>query len=116
MTVSNTPTLADLKEFLGLEAGDVDDDAILSSSLDAALAAQARVVTYPADAFGDDTFTDDLTTAVFLRAQRYSARRNSPSGIEGILGTGGEFAAARVPPFDVDVQHLEGPYRVIAVS
>jgi hypothetical protein len=112
----NTPTLADLKSYLGLEASDTADDVALQESLDAALAAQRRVCALPCDEFGDPYFSDDLVLAVLLRSQRYVARRSSPSGIEGITGAGGDFVAARVPSYDVDVLHLEGPYRKIPVA
>ena len=112
----NTPTLADLKAFLGLETSDTQDDAALQESLDAALAAQRRVVAYPCDAFGDPEFTHDLTLAVLLRAQRYVARRNSPEGIVGLSGAGGDFVGARIPSQDVDVLYLEGPFRKLPVA
>jgi hypothetical protein len=111
-----TPTLDDLRAWLGLSEDDHLDDAVLQESLDAALAAQAVVVAYPVDDFGDALFSDDLRTALFLRAQRYAARRNSPEGVVGLSGTGGDFVAARVASFDVDVANLEGPYRKIPVS
>jgi hypothetical protein len=111
-----TPTIGDLKAWLGLAPEDVEDDLVLQESLDAALAAQAVVVAYPQDAFGDPDFTSDLRTALFLRAQRYAARRNSPEGVVGLTGVGGDFVGARVPSYDVDVSHLEGPFRRIPVA
>lgn len=108
--------MSDLKSWLGLEADDTADDVVLQESIDAASAAQAAVVAYPADDFGDALFTDDLRSALFLRAQRYAARRNSPEGVVGLSGTGGDFVAARVASFDVDVANLEGPYRRIPVA
>jgi hypothetical protein len=112
----NTPTLADLKAYLGLEDSDTTDDVALQESLDAALAAQRRVVAYPCDEFGDPVFTDDLVLAVLLRSQRYVARRNSPEGVVGLSGAGGDFAAARVPSYDVDVLHLESSHLRIPVA
>jgi|SRR3954471_13114430 hypothetical protein len=113
----STPTLEDLKLWLGLtDPSDTADDVVLQESLDAASVAQAAVVAYPVDLFGDVAFTSDLRTALFLRAQRLAARRNSPTGIEGLTGTGGDLVAARVPSFDVDVSNLEGPYRKIPVA
>jgi hypothetical protein len=108
--------LEDLKSWLGLEASDTADDVVLQESLNAASAAQAAVVAYPVDDFGDADFTADLRSALFLRAQRYAARRNSPEGVVGLSGSGGDFVAARVPSFDNDVLYLEGPYRKIPVS
>jgi hypothetical protein len=111
-----TPTLGDLKAWLGIEAVDTQDDVVLEQSLNSALAAQGRVVCYPRDEFGDPVFPEDLVTAVFLRAQRYAARRNSPEGVVGLSGGGGEFVGARVAGFDADVWNLEGPYREIVVA
>lgn len=108
---TGAPTLDDVRAWLGLEADDTADDIVLQESLDAALASQARVVRYPVDAFGEVEFSDDLREAVYLRTQRYAARRNSPEGVVGLAGAGGDFVAARVPSFDTDVLHLEGPYR-----
>lgn len=115
-TIIGIPDLAELKAWLGLDAADTEDDVVLSESLNAALEAQWQIVDYPLDEYGDPTFTADLRTAVFLRAQRYAARRNSPEGIVGLTGTGGDFVGARVPSFDTDVSHLESVYRRIVVS
>ena len=103
-TIANPPVLQDVKSWLGLAADDVQDDALLQTSLDAALSAQAMVV------------TDDLFEAVLLRTQRLAARRNSPEGVIGLTGVGGDFVSARVPSTDPDVLRLEGPYLKIAVA
>jgi hypothetical protein len=112
----NTPTLADLKSFLGLEASDTADDVALAEALAAAIASQRQVCCLPVDGFGDAAYTDDLVLAVNLRAQRYVARRNSPEGIVGLSGAGGDFVSARLPGYDADVSALEGPYRKIPVA
>lgn len=112
----NTPTLADFKLWLGLEASDTADDAALQSSLNAALAAQSAVIRYPVDSFGAAVFTPDLETAVYLRAVRLAARRNSPESVIGISGTDGDFISARLPGADADVTRLEGPYFVAVVG
>jgi hypothetical protein len=114
--MNGAPTLDDVKGWLGLDETDTLDDVVLQESLDASLAAQARVVAYPADAFGDTSFSDDLREAVFLRTQRLAARRNSPEGVVGLTGAGGDFVSARVPSYDNDVLHLEGPYLKIPVA
>lgn len=110
------PDLGALKSWLGLETLDTTDDVVLRESLDAALAAQDLVCAYPSDAFGEPVFTADLREAVFLRAQRLAARRNSPEGIVGLSGGAGDFATARVAGFDADVEQLEGPHRKISVG
>jgi len=112
----NTPTLNDVRSWLGLDESDHLDDVALQESLDAAIAQQCRVVVYPKDGFGDALYTNDLREAVFLRTQRLLARRNSPEGVVGLSGAGGDFVGARVPSFDSDVTALESPHRKIPVA
>lgn len=118
MTVQGSPDLAAFRAWLSLnDPSDVQDDTVLTDSLNAGLAQQAHQVCYPQDSFGTAVMTDDLREAVFLRAQRLVARRNSPEGIVGIAGGGGgDFSSVRVPPFDVDVNKLEAPHRRIAIA
>lgn len=104
------PTLEEVKTWLGLEAADTVDDALLTTSLDAAIAAQTRVCFYPTDTDGLDVVPEDLYEAILLRTQRYAARRSSPEGVVGITGTSGDFAAARLPSTDADIVRLEGPW------
>jgi hypothetical protein len=106
------PDLDAVKAWLGLEAADVQDDALLQTSLDAAIYSQGLVVTYP---YTDASLTvltcpADLYEAALLRTQRLAARRNSPEGVVGLSGTGGDFVGARVPTGDPDVLRLEGPW------
>src|SRR5262245_16691664 len=101
------PTLLELKLWLDLEAEDTQDDVVLTESLDAALAAQAAIVDYPLDDFGEAAFVDDLRVAIFVRTQRLASRRNSPEGVVGISGAGGDFVGARLPSGDPDVLRLE---------
>ena len=110
------PTLDELKTWLGLDLADTEDDAVLQESLDGALRAQGRVVAYPLDGAGVPDYEDDLRLAVFLRAQRLSARRNSPEGVIGLSGTGGDFVSATLPSYDGDVARLEGPHLRMVVS
>lgn len=116
MTIAGAPDLAELKNWLGLDPADVVDDVLLQESLDAALAQQALLVVYPVDEFAQEVFSTDLREAVFLRAQRLAARRNSPEGVVGVAGGAGDFVTARVPSYDADVGSLEAPHRIIAVS
>jgi hypothetical protein len=116
VATQGVPDLSQVKAWLGLDPGDTEDDVVLQESLDAALAGQAQVVTYPVDRFGAGVFTGDLTEAIYLRTQRLAARRNSPEGIVGLTGTGGDFVGARVPSLDVDVSVLEGPYRIQVIA
>jgi hypothetical protein len=107
---NGVPDLDDVKEWLGLEAEDTADDALLQRSLDAAIAAQLRVCFYPLDIDDEPYVEPDLYEALLLRTQRYTARRSSPEGVVGITGTGGDFAAARLPSIDADIVRLEGPW------
>jgi len=110
------PTLDELKAWLGLELTDTTDDVVLTESLNAALRAQARVVTYPVDGTGAPDYEADIREALFLRAQRLAARRNSPEGVVGLAGAGGDFVAARLPGGDGDIERLEGPFLTMVVS
>lgn len=115
-TAGSFPTLEDVKEWLGLDPEDTVDDTLLLTSLDAAIAAQYRVCSYPLDDAGNAIVDPDLYEAVLLRTQRYAARRSSPEGVVGITGTGGDFAAARLPSTDADIVRLEGPWLKIPVA
>ena len=114
--VNGPPDLSDIKAWLGLDAADTTDDVVLEESLAAALAGQDRVVAYPLDDADEETFTDDLREAIFLRTQRLAARRNSPEGVVGISGTAGDFVSARIPSYDADISRLEGPWLRIPVA
>jgi hypothetical protein len=111
-----TPTLGDVKAWLGLEPGDTTDDLVLQESLDAALEYVHELVVYPKDVFGDPTYTAPIREAVFLLTQRLAARRNSPEGVIGLTGVGGDFVSARVPAYDNDVLQMLGPYLTIPVA
>lgn len=115
---SNAPELTDLKAWLGLDPDDTVDDVVLTESLNGALQAQALVVRYPLtiDEPPASVMTYDLREAVFLRAQRLAARRNSPESVVGLTGTSGDFVGARLPSGDPDVMRLEGPWLVIAIA
>jgi hypothetical protein len=115
--IEGQPDLVSFKDWLGLAASDTEDDVVLQNGLDAALQAQALVVAYPVTLPETDppalVFTPDLITAIYLRAQRYAARRNSPESVVGLTGTDGDFVGARLPAGDPDVARLEGPYMPI---
>jgi Phage gp6-like head-tail connector protein len=115
MTPDDAPTLADIKTWLGIT--DEQDDALLSTSLAASLAAQDKLVGYPLDpATGVTTMDDDLAEAVMLRTQRLAARRNSPEAIVGVSGVGGDFVTARLVSNDPDIVRLEGPFYKMVVA
>jgi hypothetical protein len=116
MPVPLPPTLAELKAWLGLDDADTHDDVVLQESLEGALVAQREAVVYPVDGDGTEVFNADLRLAVFLRAQRLAARRNSPEGVVGLQGAGGDFVSARLPGGDSDVWVLEGPHAKVVVS
>lgn len=114
--IQGAPDLSQVRAWLGLDPEDHLDDVVLQESLDAALSQQSRIVAYPADLFGSPAMTDDLVEAIMLRTQRLAARRNSPEGIVGLSGAGGDFTAARVPAFDGDIASLEAPHRRIVTA
>ena len=116
MIPTGVPDLAAVKTWLGLDPTDDVDDELLQTSLDAAIAAQGRACRYPLDVDDVPYVEPDLYEALLLRTQRYAARRSSPEGVVGITGTGGDFAAARLPSADADIVRLEGPWLKIAVA
>jgi hypothetical protein len=116
MAIDGAPDLASVKEWLGIDPADTQDDNLLQTSLDAALAAQAAVVTYPVDDTDAPVFVDDLYEAALLRTQRLAARRNSPEAIVGITGTAGDFVSARLTSTDPDIVRLEGPWFTMVVA
>lgn len=118
MALQAAPDLSQFKDWLGLDEPELDttDDVVLQQSLDAAIAAQAAVCSLPTDDFGDSGYTPDLVEAIYIRTLRLASRRNSPEGVVGLSGAGGDFVAARIPSFDNDVLHLEGPWRKIVVA
>lgn len=105
-----------MKAWLGLAPEDTEDDAVLQESLDASLTAVDQLVVYPVNETGDDTYSPDMRYAVFLLTQRGAARRNSPEGVVGITGAGGDFVGARLPAGDPDIMRLLGPYLKIPVA
>lgn len=113
-TPIGAPDLAAMKDWLGIE--DTEDDGLLQTSLDAAIAAQCAVCTYPVDNFGQAVYSADLYEAVLLRTQRYAARRSSAQGVVGVQGTDGDFAAIRLPSTDGDIVRLESPWMTMVVG
>lgn len=115
--MQGTPTLPEVKAWLGLDPDDTTDDVVLSESLAAAIASQNAVCLYPVDEDTDEAYySDDLVEAIYLRTQRLAARRNSPEGVIGLAGVGGEFVGARVPTGDPDILRLEGPHLNMVVA
>lgn len=112
----DAPDLAAVKEWLSIDDTDTEDDDLLQTSLDAALQAQAMIVTYPCDTNGDPMWPKDLYDAALIRTQRLAARRNSPEAIVGITGTTGDFVSARLTSTDPDVMRLEGPWFSMVVA
>lgn len=107
------PTVADLREDLGLTASDTiaGDDARLSSVLAAAISYVERVRAGAFD-FGDPAGLapllprpgDDLCLGAVRLAGRYHTRRRSPDG----LVSAGELGNSRVPLLDSDIERLLG--------
>lgn len=112
-----SPTLADVREWLGLtDPTDTQDDSLIQTSLDAAIAAQSRICFWPCNDDGDPEYDPDLYEACLLRCQRYMSRRSSPEGVIGLQGTDGDFVAARLPSIDADIVRLEGPFNKMVVA
>lgn len=106
------PTVADLREDLGLAASDTlaGDDGRLSTVLAAAIAYVERVrsgefaFTPPTGASTLPRPGDDLCLGAVRLAGRYHTRRRSPDG----LVSAGELGNSRVPLIDSDIERLLG--------
>jgi hypothetical protein len=105
-----------VKQWLGIDPSDTQDDSLLQQSLDAAIAAQSRCCVWPCNDDGEAEYDPDLYEAALLRTQRYAARRSSPESVTGVTGTEGDFVAIRLPSSDADIYRLESPFLKVVVS
>ena len=61
-----------------------------------------------------DVYPSALAQALLRRCARDISARQLPVGLSA--DTSGEYAPVRLPSFDVEIERLEAPYRVIAVA
>lgn len=104
------PSVARLKDDLGIEPGDVRDDVRLGDQLAAAVAFVRRVrggsFNFAADPFSPlPSPTEDLILGTVRLAGRWHTRRRSP---DGLVSMGSELGSTRVPSIDPDIDRLLG--------
>lgn len=61
-----------------------------------------------------DAYPAALAQAILRRCARHVGARQLPLGLVG--DSGGETAPVRMPSWDVEIERIEAPYRVIAVA
>lgn len=84
-------------------------DAQLQQIVDTEAALQAAVCTW-----SDADYPVALAQAMLRRCSREVGARQLPLGLTA--DTAGEYSPVRLPNFDVEIERLEAPYRVIAVA
>jgi hypothetical protein len=113
------PSLADVKEYLGLAGSWTDEE--IEAALTSETAAQARAVRFPADPVDAEglpipaPYPADLTEALCRRVAVNLANRPLPLGIsQSVSEYGG--SSARVGGYDREVKRLEAPWRRLVVA
>lgn len=104
--------LAALREWLGVPATQIDDEA-LQQVVDAELLVQSRLCTVPLDESGERYLTADLAQAIYRRVGRHLAAKDSPLGV---LGVETEFGPARLALIDAEIERLEAPNRRVVLT
>lgn len=102
------PTIADVRAWANVSPASLSD-AQLQQILDTESALQTAACTW-----ADDAFPVALTQALLRRCAREIGGRQLPLGLTA--DTAGEYAPVRLPSFDVEIERLEAPFRVIAVA
>ena len=107
--MSDAPTPPDLAAVRAWIAVPVEtiSDTQLQGVLDAELALQAAVCTV-------DPWAASLTQAIYRRVGREVAAMALPLGVVG--GAEAEYGTATLPRFDVEIERLERPYRVVVLG
>lgn len=110
------PDLDDVKAYLGDQNAWTDDE--ITAALAAEIAAQARVVQFPADPpepAAPLAYPADLQEALFRRVAHNLALRGLPLGVSVDL-TESAVATTRVGGTDAEVRRLEAPHRRLVVT
>lgn len=103
------PTLAELKDDLGIDPGDVGDDARLSTVLVAAIVHVTDLLAGSFNFKNDPSSTlpspgANIALGAVRLAGRWHNRRRSPDGLVNM----GELGNSSVPALDVDIERLLG--------
>lgn len=102
------PTVADVRQWTSVTVQSLSD-AQIQQIIDTETALQAAACRWVTDAY-----PVSLAQAMLRRCAREIAGRQLPLGLTA--DTSGEYAPVRLPSFDVEIERLEAPWRVIAVA
>lgn len=110
------PVLNDVKAYLGSDHSWSDE--VLQAALDAEIAAQAKVVKFPADPADPAPalpYPADLAEALMRRVAANLANRSLPLGVQANISEAA-VATTRVGGGDREVRRLEAPWRRLVVG
>jgi hypothetical protein len=102
--MAEIPTLAEIREWIGVPASVMPDDQ-LAVVVAAELSLQAKLCDV-GDAPGD--YPPEAVEGLYRRVGRVVAARVNPLGM---VGTDSEYGAARLPSTDAEITRVEGPIR-----
>jgi len=105
--MATIPDVVAVRSWASVTAQSLSDEQ-LQQIVDAETALQAACCTY------SDDYPAALAQALLRRCAREISARQLPVGLSA--DTSGEYAPVRLPSFDVEIERLEAPYRVIAVA
>jgi hypothetical protein len=106
--MATVPTVPDVRAWSNVTAQSVSD-VQMQQILDAETALQAASCVW-----ADGDYPSALAQSLLRRCAREIGSRQLPLGLSA--DTGGEYAPVRLPSYDVEIERLEAPYRVIAVA
>jgi len=105
--MATLPDVSDVRSWASVTAQSLTD-VQLQQILDAETELQAAYCVVP------EVYPASLGQALLRRCARTISARQLPVGLSA--DTSGEYAPVRLPSFDVEIERLEAPYRVIAVA
>jgi hypothetical protein len=103
----DAPTIAEVRAWVGVSVASLSDEQ-LQQIIDTESALQAAACAWL------DTYPTALRQALLRRCGREIGGRQLPLGLTA--DTAGEYAPVRLPSYDVEIERLEAPWRVIAVA
>ena len=106
--MATVPSIAEVRAWSNVTAQSVSD-VQLTQILDAETALQGASCVW-----AEGEYPSALAQAVLRRCAREIGSRQLPLGLSS--DTGGEYAPVRLPSYDVEIERLEAPYRVIAIA
>lgn len=108
MAAATIPTVTDVRSWTSVTVQSLSDVQI-QQIIDAETAMQAALCRWV-----EDDYPVNLAQAMLRRCAREIAGRQLPLGLTA--DTAGEYAPVRLPAYDVEIERLESPNRVIAVA